>query len=255
MNQLSLIHALQQKLGMVFSETEISPGVYRIMSEGKTLNVLYYKGGAAREVHPQPADASWVHVDEDQWKRKPTLLLNRLASLYGKSHPIHARQTVVARIDKSMAVEFQEEHHLQGALAGKYRYGLFDKGELLAVAVFSGLRNMRHTEGYRSIELLHFCQKGQYLIRGGLSKLLGAMAREFQPNDIMTYIDRDWSEGVKFESLGFERKADLPPISFRVDRTSYERVRLQGDTEVPFSENYYIVQNLGSLKMVKLINP
>lgn len=255
MNQISFIEALQQKTGMVFTATEICVDVYWIKSAGQDLNVFYYQGGAAREVPPQTSALQVVHIDEDQWTTSPALLLNRLASLYGKAHRIHARQTVVARIDKGMAMAFQEEHHLQGSLAGKYRYGLFEKGELLAVAVFSGLRNMRHTEGYRSIELLHFCQKGQYLVMGGLSKLLGAMVREFHPNDIMTYIDRDWSEGEKFESLGFQIKAHLAPISFLVEKSSFQRVRMQKNTEVPLSENYYIVQNLGSVKLIKLINP
>jgi hypothetical protein len=255
MIQKTLVEALAQELGILFSQTQISPGVFWIRSESQAVDLLYYEGGAARVKPPISSANSFVHIDQDQWMRHSVLLIKRLSSLFGKAKRIHARQTVVARIDKGMAIEFQEDYHLQGALAGKYRYGLFEDGELIAVAVFSGLRNMRHTEGYRSIELLHFCQKDNYLIRGGLSKLLDAMIRDFHPNDVMTYIDRDWSEGEKFESVSFEVKAVLDPVSFKVDRISFHRERIKGSEEGTLTENQYIVKNLGSVKMIKLINP
>ena len=269
---------LQQKLAIIFHCKEIAKDRFFIKHPDHDLAILYYKNGAERilstsneasikqflettepflENAPNSANnftqKSIVHIDEDVWLLKPQLLLERLATLYGYAEKSNARQTVVARIDKKVAVEFQEEHHLQGALSGKYRYGLFKDGDLLAVAVFSGLRNMRHTENYRSIELLHFCQKAQNLVIGGFSKILSKMVQDFRPNDIMTYIDRDWSEGHKFKALGFEKKGGIPSLCFKINRVTNERTLFKENEGSINIDEYYLVKTLGSIKMVKLI--
>lgn len=249
---MDFFEKLQEKLGQVLQIRAIQKGIYLIERDQDKLAILYYLGGTDRQHELKMLPSQVIHVDEDLWKTKPVALLNRLCTLFGNAKRYNARETVVARIDKKTAVEFQEEHHLQGALPGKYRYGLFKKGDLLAVAVFSGLRNMKHTENYRSIELLHFCQKDQHLVIGGLSKLITAMIRDFHPNDIMTYVDRDWSEGIKFESLGFERISTTESQYFKIDKTSYNRQLLKENTPCT-DPRYYTVKNLGSIKMVKFI--
>ena len=220
---MGFLEDLQKKLKGTIKCMPMDKGVYLLEHEAADMTILYYKGGAKRILSLDSGKSRGIHIDEDLWKTRPKALLSRIATLYGKAERSYARQAVVARIDKKTAMEFQEEHHLQGAVAGKYRYGLFKEGELLAVAVFSGLRKMRHTENYRSIELIHFCQKDQHLVIGGLSKLLAAMINDFSPNDIMTYVDRDWSEGDKFESIGFKIIEVTKPQLFKVNKTTFKR--------------------------------
>ncbi len=246
---------LQKKLNCAINSIEIKKGVHLLEDENSELAILYYECGSERILSLENKKSNIIHLDADLWKTRPKALLNRIATLYGKAERSYARRSVVARIDKRTAMEFQEEHHLQGAIAGKYRYGLFMEGELLAIAVFSGLRNMRHTENYRSIELIHFCQKNQHLVIGGLSKLLTAMINDFSPNDIMTYVDRDWSDGDKFKSIGFKIIEVTKPQLFKVDRTTFKRELIKlGDTmEFTSSDEFYLVNNLGSIKMVKCL--
>ncbi len=249
---MDFLEGLQKELGYDFNIKAIQEGIYLIERNDGEPAILYYLGGSERKHTLEIRKSPVIHIDEDLWKTKPIALINRLSTLFGNAKRSNARETVVARIDKKTAVEFQKEHHLQGALSGKYRYGLFKKGELLAVAVFSGLRNMKHTENYRSIELLHFCQKNQHLVIGGLSKLLMAMIRDFHPNDIMTYVDRDWSEGIKLESLGFKRVSTTESQYFKINKTSYNR-QLVKDSNDRIDRMHYLVKNLGSIKMVKPI--
>jgi hypothetical protein len=253
---MDFLESLRKKLECIIKCTPIGKGVYLLKLEASDRFILYYEGGTERVLSVEGEKSKGIHIDEDLWKTRPKALLNRIATLYGKAERSYARQTVVARIDKKTAMEFQEEHHLQGAVAGKYRYGLFKEGELLAVAVFSGLRKMRHTENYRSIELIHFCQKNQHLVVGGLSKLLTAMVNDFSPNDVMTYVDGDWSEGNKFESLGFKIMEITKPQHFKVDKTTFRREIIKQDEPFEFasSKNNYLVKNLGSIKMVKTIS-
>ena len=164
------------------------------------------------------AQAAYPNIEETNQKRKISIsqeqlvqqfvkIRNRLKVLSGKAQKIYARETVLARIDKKQTLEFQEEHHLQIALPGKYRYGLYYKGELVSIAIFSGGRKMHEKPlDYRSFELLRFCQKSDHLVIGGLSKLLKAFIKDFNANDIMTYVDLDWSQDSSLKKLGFEEK-------------------------------------------------
>lgn len=251
---MDFLESLQNKLKCVFQITLIYKDTYLIEQENGELAIFYYIEGARKVVGTETTKKQVIHIDEDLWKLRPNALLNRISTLFGGAERSYARQTVVARIDKKTAIEFQEEHHLHGSLPGKYRYGLFKEGELLAVAIFSGLRNMRHTEGYRSIELLHFCQKDRHLVVGGLSKLLAAMAQDFSPNDVMTYVDRDWSKGKKFESLGFKLMGNTAPQCFKVDKTTYKRELIKVVDNSAINDNQYLLKNLGSIKMVKLLS-
>lgn len=180
-----------------------------------------------------------IHLDEDAWLDKSEIVKNRLKSRVGLLTKIGARETVAARIDKIVAMQFQKSHHLHFALPGKYRYGLFLRGELVAIAVFSGGRRMDgETDDYRSFELLRFCHKKGLQVVGGLSKLLNAFQKTFDPGDIMTYVDLDWAANIRnYESLGFQAKKTIPPISKHFART--------GSDEVPSK------WNSGSIKLVK----
>jgi hypothetical protein len=193
-----------------------------------------------------------IQIDEDIWLRKSELLLNRLKVLMGRGERVYARQCVTARIDKQTALDFQKEHHLQEELPGKYRYGLFHHGELVAVMVFSGGRLMRHSENYRSFECLRFCSKQRLVIIGGFSKLLKAFVLDFKPNDIMTYVDADWSNGSKFEKLGFIKILVTQPQAFFVNKENNKRTVLRESEDYEnFNTSFYKVANSGSIKMIK----
>src|SRR5690606_12768987 len=128
---------------------------------------------------------------------------------------IHGRQTVVARIDKGIALAFLAENHLQVAIPGKYRYGLLDEGELVSVAIFSGGRRMREqAPNYRSFELIRFCHKAGYRVVGGLSKLLKAFIQDFHPNDSMTYAERDRAQVSTRRTFGFEAPGRTSALAF-----------------------------------------
>ncbi|WP_316829307.1 hypothetical protein [Pedobacter aquatilis] len=157
-----------------------------------------------------------IHLWEDVWLTKPQQVLFRLHSLLGKNRKIHGRKTKVAKITKPEADLFLSENHLQGAVSSRYKLGLFLAEELIAVATFSALRKMNHTVDYKSIELIRFAVKGGYTITGGLSKLIKHVEKALNPDDIMTYADRDWSAGEAYLRLGFEQTNILKPQHFEL---------------------------------------
>lgn len=238
---------------------------FLLSPEGYPLTVAFYLlHPNRRQTDRSLADQGQriIHVDEDQWHTAGVLILGRLISLCGKGRRIHARKTVVARIQVRTALAFQEEHHLQVALPGKYRYGLFADGELVSVAVFSGGRRMRNQpDHYRSFELLRFCHKQACQVVGGLTKLLKAFTDGFKPGDIMTYADKDWSDGSAYRHTGFEPVGCLPPQLFWIHKETFHRyseTRLPEDIrqlspEGRIEKGYVPLENSGSIKMVLLL--
>lgn len=223
---------------------EVHRRYYLLRTEKATL-VLYLPD--TRRIETDQT-ALHIHIDYDQLMSAESKIINRLRGLQGFGLCIYARNTVVARIDKRVAVEFQQEHHLQDALPGKYRYGLFYQGDLVSVAVFGGARIMRK-EGpdHRSFELLRFCHKADTLVVGGLSKLVKAFVKDFNPQDIMTYSDKDWSqEDSSLSAIGFKIVGNFP----------CQRIAVVGGKRfhhIPEGKAAdYFVENKGSLKL-KLI--
>lgn len=220
--------------------------------ESDFILVFYLQGASKIKIEDRESNKLFIHIDEDIWFNKAELLLNRIKVLIGKGERIYARQCVTARIDKKTALSFQKEHHLQTELPGKYRYGLFFQGELVAIMVFSGGRSMRHSENYRSFECLRFCSKQRLIIIGGFSKLLNAFILDFKPNDVMTYVDADWSDGSKFEKMGFKKIMATEAQVFFVNTENNKRIMIPKSEDYNFSNtSFYKVYNSGSIKMIK----
>ncbi|WP_293310581.1 hypothetical protein [Pedobacter sp. UBA5917] len=185
-----------------------------------------------------------AHLWEDVWITRPDQVLARIKSLMGNNIRIHGRKTKATKITKPIADAFLEENHLQGPVSSRYKIGLFEKENLVAVATFSALRKMNHSENYKSAELIRFAVKAGFSITGGLSKLIAYFAETYKPNDVMTYADRDWSAGEAYLTLGFEQTAVLEPQVYILDE-NLKRV-LKKDNQVSVQE----VFNTGSLKFI-----
>jgi len=252
---------IQSTLKAEYHLEALSATACHLYADNQPLSFVYYLGDAKERVQVA-SDKRVLHIDHDVWINKNECLTNRIKSLAGQAQRIHARDTVAARIDKAMAMEFQALHHLQIALPGKFRYGLFLEGELVCVAIFSGGRKKANQkEDYRSYELLRFCHKQGLHVVGGFSKLLDIFKEEHQPNDIMTYADKDWSDGATYQKLDFELVSELAPIAFWIDINTLNRYTegtipesLIGLTDEERQEQGYFKHfNSGSLKYVKTL--
>lgn len=238
----------------------LAPNACLIYGDQLEVNLIYYRLGAGGRLTSNDTSKREIHLDEDLWIRQPDLLLSRIVALAGLAARVHARDTVGSRIDKQVAMAFQAEHHLNVGLPGKYRYGLFWEGELVAIAVFSGGRRMQgKAEDYRSFELLRFCHKQGLHVVGGLSKLIDAFRKDFDPGDIMTYADKDWTDGQRYQKIGFEIVGEIGPRMFWVDPRTWERYAADSlpefladkGEEKLYEEGHVPLTNSGSLKLVK----
>lgn len=194
-----------------------------------------------------------IHITEAQLQRHAKKIYNRLNVQAGKATKVYARHTVVARVDKKVTLDFLSEHHLQIAMPGKYRYGLFHAGELISIAVFSGGRKMYDkAEDYRSFELIRFCHKSDIVVIGGLSKLLQAFTKDFNPGDIMTYVDTDWTQNSSLLKIGFQAEKTIPAQRFWI--ADNKQITILNDQELATAKQFYpdgyLHYNSGSTKLV-----
>lgn len=189
-------------------------------------------------------DIRVIHLWEDVWQTKRSIVESRLMSLFGKSETIPARLTQVQRIDKPTLDKFLINNHLQSKVNAKLKYGLFlpsryfrviqnekvlqeninKEAFLVAVASFSNAKKIvREGQEYRSYELIRFANHKGFTVVGGLNKLLKMFIDEHAPDDIMTYADADWSDGSNYEKIGFERIELTPPLTFELDNETFTR--------------------------------
>ncbi len=196
--------------------------------------------------YSEPLNHSSFVVYEDWWLAKPEVVISKLKSKFGLSKRIFARKTVVKKIDKKQADTFLKENHIYGTVKAKHKLGLFYEKELVAVVTFSPQRNL---DVGRSVELVRFCSKNGTTIVGGLDKLITYYENEFQPDHIMTYIDKDWGSGDGFLKLGFKIASERKPIQFCVNMATGNRSVFNSKNESCELKVY----NRGSIKVDKYI--
>lgn len=185
-----------------------------------------------------------ITIWEDQWVQKNEIVKARLCSLAGKNKTIHARQTHVVRLQKSEADQFLNMYHLQGSANAYYKFGLVQQSQLVCVATFSKSRTMYDAAVYyRSYELVRFATLDGVTITGGLGKLLRHFIELVNAQHIMTYIDKDWSDGNSLLKLDFECKEITPPLYFDVSDINKPRIRVDTQTS-------HTIFTAGNIKMV-----
>lgn len=211
-------------------------------------------------------DIQVIQLWEDIWMSRREQVLSRLCSVLGLNKTVHGRKTKIVTVDQEKANVFFERHHLQGTAGCKYRYGLEFDQELIAVAGFSDKRPMNHTAGYTSAELIRFATVKGITVTGGLSKLISHFVKLHEPNDIMSYADRDWSDGKGYLRLGFTEVARTSPIQLYLQQDTMLRhlphrlpaavlQTLKDMEEINHVEylkslNYKPVYNTGNLKYI-----
>lgn len=130
---------------------------------------------------------------------------------------IFARNCEVRKIDKALASAFLSEHHVYGAAASRYHYGLFvsrlgkhsehfSLGSLVAVAQFSAPRKwQKDNREIRSYEWVRYASLSGWRICGGMGKMLQHFIDQVHPDDVMTYAPAPFS-GEAYLQLGFQNE-------------------------------------------------
>ncbi|OFY44066.1 MAG: hypothetical protein A2X18_08075 [Bacteroidetes bacterium GWF2_40_14] len=215
------------------------------------------------ESAPDNRGSQNITLYEDEWVTKYQLVTNRLLANLGRQKSVFARNCVVKPISAESAREFLEKNHILGYTACSYKYALYirkatediNENEIVAVAMFSAPRPMvREGKKILSYEWVRYAGLAEYRIAGGMGKLLKYFIDKYSPDEIMSYADKDWSDGNVYRKLGFKYSCDTEPIDFYVDRTSMERIpakKILRDKQYDpqdLYKKYFLLRNQGNLK-------
>lgn len=166
-----------------------------------------------------------VNIFEDEWNNKQDICKSRLLNFLKKSDRIYARKCTISEITGKEANLFVSENHIQGCANAKYNIALKYNDEIVAVMTFGNLRkNLGRDKKEGCYELLRFCNKKNMTVIGGASRLLKYFIKEHNPEYILSFADRRWSDGNLYESLGFTLEGFTSPNYSYINKSRKERI-------------------------------
>lgn len=209
-----------------------------------------------------------INLWEDECLNKPQIVSSRLRALIGINKKIPGRLCIVKRIDQKVSELFLNQNHLQGSTKAKIKLGLILKPQynerfgfednteiLLGVATFANCRNIQIGDSkQKSAELIRIATALNINVIGGFDKLISNYEKMVLPDDMVTYIDNDWSSGGGFLRIGFVMEKQIEAIAFNINLESFERKsikksNLMEQDESFSSEVYQKIYNAGSIKL------
>jgi hypothetical protein len=150
-----------------------------------------------KTLETQAAGYRLIHIFENEWRSKRTIVENRLKHLLGLSKRIYARKCKVREISYQESRDFINTFHIQGEVPSSVNIGLFYKDVLVGVQTYSKARFSKDCEW----ELLR--SASDPLVVGGASKLFQFFVRTYKPLSIVSYCDIRWNTGESYEKMGF----------------------------------------------------
>lgn len=192
-----------------------------------------------------------IHIWENDWETKRDIVKSIIASKLGKSKRLYARKCDIREVGKHDADEFFDATHLKGHGKSGINYGLYYNSELVMCMRFA-----RHTKyGW---ELLRMSSKLNTTVVGGMSRILKHFIKQHNPKSIMSYVDRDISNGKSYYAVGFDLLTVTEPSYWYVDSKYQTHCRQKfqshktGVNEEQYTKNLKLnrIHNSGNLKMI-----
>ena len=187
-------------------------------------------------------DIQLLHIFESEWIEKKEIILSLIHAKLGIfNNRIHARNCIVKEIDSTTKNDFLKVNYLTQSDDATLNLGLFNNNNLVSVMTF----------GKNKIDqwvIYSYCSKLNYQVIGGASKLWTYFLRNFEPIDIIIYIDRRFSQGLIFKKLGFRLLKILSPEPWMFGKDINGLVKMS-DVQCLLSNAQYKVWDCGKFKL------
>jgi hypothetical protein len=195
-----------------------------------------------------------IHIWEDDWEEKKPIVISRIKQLLGKTeNTIFARKCSVKELTFLESKKFLNENHIQGFCPFQISIGLYYKEDLISIATFGN----RKISGSKGNELLRFCNKVNYNIPGGFSKIFNYYIKKYDPESIITFADRSWTASSDnfYTKNGFEFIGATEPNYWyiiekkRKHRFSFRKDKLIKEGFDPDKTEKQIMEDRGILRI------
>jgi hypothetical protein len=152
-----------------------------------------------------------IHIFEDEWLYKKDIVKSRLKNILGiTENKIFGRKCIIKDVNTRDKKLFLDNNHIQGTVASSINLGLYYNDELVSLMTF-GKGRIAMGGNSNQYELVRFCNKLNYNVIGGASKLLKYFIKVYQPKEIISYADRRWSQGNLYKQLEFTNTKTSAP--------------------------------------------
>ena len=211
-----------------------------------------------------------IHIWEDDWKYKQDIIKSIIKSkLNIYENKIYARNCLFREVSSKECKEFLNNNHIQGFCVSSNRCGLYHNNELVSLITLGKRRlNLGYKNKKNDYELLRFCNKINYNIVGGFSKLWKNFLNGNKIDKIITYSDRSLFSGKVYDKNGFNFIGFTKPgyhyinKGIRVNRFNYNKSKLikmgydinKTEREIMFNEKIYRIYDCGNFKFEFLNN-
>ena len=174
-----------------------------------------------------------IHIWEDNWDIKKDIIKSQIRNWIGKTErKIFARLCQIKVIkDRKVVSDFLENNHIQGSDRSSLKIGLYYEDELVSLMTFDNFEGRKKME-QGGWNLSRFCNKLNTNVIGGASKILKYFIKNYSPLRIISYANRDWSDGNLYKKIGFnlvnEGKPDYKYIinGVRSHKSNFKKSKL-----------------------------
>lgn len=193
------------------------------------------------------------HIFENEWLNpiKKEIWKSIIRNKINKNATIYARKCEIKEVSYNESKNFLNNNHIQGNCISKINIGLYYNNELIALMTFGKPRFSKNHE----YELLRFCNKINYSVTGGSSKLLKYFEKKYKPKSLISYANRrlSYSKNNMYSNvLGFKKIRITKPNFFYLkefktnilySRNSFQKHKLKDKLEI-FDKNLTGDQNM-----------
>jgi hypothetical protein len=210
------------------------------------------------------ASIQLIHIWEDDWDFKKEIVKSMILNKLGKTKKIWARSCKIKEInDNELVRDFLEKNHIQGFVGSRVKLGLHYNGELISIMTFGALRrSLGQKSKLGSWELLRFCNKLNYSVVGGASKLFKYFLNNYNIDEILSYSDSSRGVGHLYEQLKFKLISETQPNYYwiiggiRKHRFNFRKDKLieggyntnKSESQIMHENGYYRIFDCGSKK-------
>jgi hypothetical protein len=151
-----------------------------------------------------------MHIWEDDWLYKQDIIKSIILNKLGQTpNEILSEKCEIKELNNIKIIrDFLNNNHIKGFVASKIRIGLFYENELVSLMTFC---NSNISINKNEYELISFCNKLNTNIIGSINKLLNYFVNNYNPEKIITYINRSISQGELYKINGFEYESHIKP--------------------------------------------
>jgi hypothetical protein len=176
-----------------------------------------------------------IHIWEDDWVFRNNIVKSIILNKINKTpKKIFARKCQVKEVEDTKLIrKFLDENHMQGFAPSSVKIGLFHNDEIVSVMLFD------KNEGRKKMcdgrwNLSRFSNIINTNVVGGASKLLNFFISNYSPKSIISYADKDFSNGSLYRKLYFVEISNSGPDykyvlnGKRIHKSNFQKKRMCG---------------------------